>query len=36
MAWITPPFFKEGDADADIASSVLGQGRVSRLYKKLV
>jgi zinc protease len=36
MAWITPPFFKDGDADADIASSVLGQGRVSRLYKKLV
>ena len=36
MAWITPAFFKEGDADADIAGSVLGQGRVSRLYKKLV
>jgi zinc protease len=36
MAWITPPYFKEGDADADIASSVVGQGRVSRLYKKLV
>jgi zinc protease len=35
MAWITPPFFKEGDADADIAGSILGQGRVSRLYKKL-
>ena len=36
MAWITPAFFKEGDADADIASGVLGQGRSSRLYKKLV
>ena len=36
MAWITPAFFKEGDADADIASGILGQGRVSRLYKKLV
>jgi zinc protease len=35
MAWITPPFFKEGDGDADIAASILGQGRVSRLYKKL-
>ncbi|HET9467069.1 MAG TPA: pitrilysin family protein, partial [Vicinamibacterales bacterium] len=35
MAWITPPFFKEGDADADIAASILGQGRVSRLYKTL-
>ena len=36
MAWITPAFFKEGDADADIAGGVLGQGRSSRLYKKLV
>ncbi len=36
MAWITPPFYKDGDADADIASGVLGQGRSSRLYKKLV
>ena len=27
--------FKEGDADAEIAASILGQGRVSRLYKKL-
>ena len=35
MAWITPAFFKEGDADADIAAGLLGQGRVSRLYKKL-
>jgi zinc protease len=35
MAWLTPPFFKEGDADADIAASILGQGRVSRLYKTL-
>jgi zinc protease len=35
MAWITPAFFKEGDADADLAASILGQGRVSRLYKKL-
>ncbi len=36
MAWLTPPFFKDGDADADIVSGVLGQGRSSRLYKKLV
>ena len=36
MAWITPAIFKDGDADADIVSSVLGQGRSSRLYKKLV
>ena len=36
MAWLTPPFFKDGDADADIAAGVLGRGRSSRLYKKLV
>ena len=35
IGWITPAFFKEGDADADIAGSILGQGRVSRLYKTL-
>src|SRR5688500_14745119 len=36
MAWITPPFYKPGDADADIAATLLGGGRSSRLYKKLV
>lgn len=36
MAWLTSPIFKPGDADADIASSVLGMGRSSRLFKKLV
>ena len=36
MAWLTPAIFKPGDADADIASIVLGGGRASRLYKKLV
>ncbi|MBE3098754.1 MAG: insulinase family protein, partial [Planctomycetes bacterium] len=36
MAWITPPIFKPGDADADIAARILGGGRSSRLYKKLV
>jgi zinc protease len=36
MAWITSPIFKPGDADADIAASILGGGRTSRLYKKLV
>jgi zinc protease len=36
MAWVTSPIFKPGDADADIASNVLGGGRSSRLYKKLV
>jgi zinc protease len=36
MAWLTSPIFKPGDADADIAAILLGGGRSSRLYKKLV
>jgi zinc protease len=36
MAWITPPIYKPGDADADVSAQVLGGGRSSRLYKKLV
>lgn len=36
MAWITPAFYKPGDADADIAGTVLGGGKASRLYKSLV
>jgi zinc protease len=36
MAWVTAPILKPGDADADVASNILGGGRSSRLYKKLV
>ncbi len=36
MAWLTSPIFKAGDADADLASDILGGGKSSRLYKKLV
>jgi zinc protease len=36
MAWITPPIYKPGDAEADLAANILGGGRSSRLYKKLV
>ena len=36
MAWLTSPIYSPGDADADVASAVLGGGRSSRLYKKLV
>ena len=36
MAWITSAILKPGDADADIAANILGGGRSSRLYKKLV
>ncbi len=36
MAWLTSSIFKPGDADADMASDILGGGKSSRLYKKLV
>jgi zinc protease len=36
MAWITPAFFEEGDADADVTANALGGDKSSRLYKKLV
>ena len=36
MAWMTPPIFKPGDAEADLAGTILGGGRSSRLFKKLV
>src|SRR5882762_2079203 len=36
MAWLTSPIYAPGDADADIASGVLGGGQSSRLYKTLV
>jgi zinc protease len=36
MSWLSPPFYKPGDAEADIAAHVLGGGKASRLYKSLV
>ena len=36
MAWLTPAYFKPGDADADLLALALGGGKSSRLYKKLV
>ncbi|NOT28775.1 MAG: insulinase family protein [Acidobacteria bacterium] len=36
MAWLTPPAFKPGDAEAEMVAEILGGGRSSRLYKKLV
>ena len=36
VSWITSPFYKPGDADADVAATILGGGKSSRLYKKLV
>ncbi len=36
VAWLTPEAFHPGDADADMFISVLGGGKVSRLYQQLV
>lgn len=36
MGWLTPPIFKAGDAEADLAAHILGRGKSSRLYRKLV
>ncbi len=34
--WLMPPAFQPGDADADLLMSILGGGKASRLYRKLV
>src|SRR6204780_4963743 len=36
IAWLTPEGFKPGDAEADFFMRVLGGGKTSRLYRKLV
>jgi zinc protease len=36
MAWITSPIFKPGDAETDLLAQILGGGKSSRLYKRLV
>lgn len=36
MAWVTPPAFQLGDAEATLAARLLGGGKASRLYKRLV
>ena len=36
VAWLTPTIFSAGDAEANIAASILGRGKSSRLYEKLV
>ncbi len=36
MGWLTPPIYKQGDAEASIAAHILGGGNASRLYKELV
>jgi zinc protease len=36
MTWLTPSIYKPGDAEAVVAGEILGGGRASRLYQKLV
>jgi zinc protease len=35
-AWLMPPAFQPGDADAEMLIQILGGGKASRLYRKLV
>ena len=36
LAWHSPRMFSEGDADLDLLADVLGGGKTSRLYRRLV
>jgi zinc protease len=36
MGWITDPVFQPGDAEADLIARILGGGKSSRLYRRLV
>jgi zinc protease len=36
LAWHTPALYKDGDAALDLLSSILSDGKTSRLYKPLV
>jgi zinc protease len=36
LTWLTPAHMKPGDAELDVASSILASGKNSRLYKRLV
>lgn len=36
MAWLTPKLYAQGDAEMDILSSLLTDGKDSRLYRRLV
>jgi zinc protease len=36
ISWLTPPMFAGGDAELDLAADLLGNGKTSRLYKRLV
>ena len=36
IAWLTPAMFAEGDADLDLGTDLLANGKTSRLYRRLV
>jgi zinc protease len=36
MGWLSPPAFQPGDAECDLLAFVLGDGKSSRLYRRLV
>jgi zinc protease len=36
LAWLTPAMFAEGDADLDLATDLLANGKTSRLFRRLV
>ncbi|MEW5983282.1 MAG: pitrilysin family protein [Acidobacteriota bacterium] len=36
LAWLTPALFTDGDAECDLLANVLGGGKASRLYRRLV
>ncbi len=36
LSWLTTPMFAPGDAELDLASDVLANGKTSRLYRRLV
>ncbi len=36
MAWITDPILTQGDAECDLIARILGGGKSSRLYRRLV
>jgi len=36
LAWLSPAMFADGDADLDLATDLLANGKMSRLYRRLV
>ena len=36
MSWLTDPIYKPGNAEADLLARIIGGGKYSRLYKRLV